>query len=332
LRAFSNLTLSATWTRLTFLFLLSLFCATTVFAQTHRDEFGIRTDNDSYLLNGLDNYYTNGLFLHYYHALPVKSHDSTSLQNKILGFELGQKIFNPQSGAIPSPIYVDRPFAGYLYVASTLNLLFRNESNIKLSAQLGIVGPSSLAGLAQTWLHKTSGLYKIQGWQYQIKNDPELNLSAAYNKLLARGTIADISLSTYANLGTGFTGAGAGPLIRIGNFNQLFNSASTQSTVIVHNQVAPLHTSEFFFYYKPQVNLVAYDATVQGGLFESHNDVNSSEVTGKPEPVVFSQQFGLVYTANHWVYDLSAIFHTKDTKEMLNSHQWGSVMVSYRFH
>jgi len=316
--------------RFSFLFILCLWGSVTVFAQTHRDEFGLQTDNDSYLANGSDRYYTNGIFFYYRHALPIKA-DSTSLQNKILGFELGQKMFNSQSGNIPSPIYDDRPFAGYLYVASTLNLLFKNEGNIKLSAQLGVVGPASLAQATQVFTHQLLGMYKIDGWQYQIKNDPELNLSAEYNKLLVRGSIADISLSSYANLGTGFTGAGAGPLFRVGNFNQLFHSESTQSTAIVTNRVAPLHAEEFFLYYKPQVNWVGYDATIQGGLFESHDDPNSEEVVRTPEPVIFSNQVGLVYSTNHWVYDVSATFHTKDAKEMIQSHQWGSIVVLYRF-
>jgi lipid A 3-O-deacylase len=317
--------------RFSLLFFICLLGASTAFAQTHRNEFGLQTDNDSYLLNGSDRYYTNGLFFYYRHALTVKKSDSSALQNKILGFELGQKIFNPQSGAIPAAAYVDRPFAGYLYVASTLNWLYKNESNIKLTAQLGVVGPASLAQAAQQFVHTILGSYKIAGWQYQIKNDPELNFSFEYNKLLTRSGSADISLSTYANLGTGFTGVGAGPLFRLGNFNQLFNSESTQSTAIAANHVAPLHANELFVYYKPQINLVGYDATIQGGLFQTHDYFSDGEVTGTIQPIIFSQQVGAVYTTSRWVYDLSVTFHTKDTKEMVQSHKWGSFTVLYRF-
>ena len=202
------------------LFCLLIFLSTTcAFAQTHRDEFGIQTDNDSYLLQGSDNYYTDGLFFYFRHALPVKGNDSTSLQNKILGFEFGQKIFNPQSGVITAAKFIDRPFAGYLYIGSTPKfIMYKNESNLKISARLGVVGPASGAEGVQNFVHNTFGFYHIKGWQYQVKNDPELNLSAEYNKLLARTNGVDMSLSAYANLGNGFTGAGVGPLLRIGNF------------------------------------------------------------------------------------------------------------------
>src|ERR1700761_2233195 len=99
-----------------FYLLLLMLIGLSVSAQEYRNEFGFRTDNDSYLFNGSDRYYTNGLFIYFNHALKIKP-DSTSLQNKILGFEIGQKIYNPQSGVIPYAFYDDRPFAGYLYGA-----------------------------------------------------------------------------------------------------------------------------------------------------------------------------------------------------------------------
>jgi hypothetical protein len=255
---------------------------------------------------------------------------SSTLQNKVLGFELGQKIFNPQSGYVPNSSYIDRPFAGYLYIGSTLNFLYQDESNLKIGAQLAAVGPASLAKQTQNFVHDNFGFYHTNGWQYQIDNDFELNLSAEYNKLLGRTAWGDISLASYGNLGNGLTGAGAGALVRLGNFNKLFNSVSTQSTA-TKNGGQQLHPFELFFYYKPLLNYVAYDATVEGSLFGTRS-VNSMEVTGHVEPLVFSQQFGVAYSGNRLVIDAAAIFHTKDVKEMLRAHQWGSVTVLYRFH
>jgi lipid A 3-O-deacylase len=311
--------------------LVCLVSTATVFAQSHTDEIAIQTDNDSYLAQGSDRYYTDGIFIFYYHALKVKNSDNSSLANKISGYEIGQKIFNPQSGYVPGPQYIDRPFAGYLYVGSTLNLLYKNESSLKLEAQAGIVGPASGAEQVQTFVHKTFGFYTPGGWQYQIRNDYELNLSAQYNKLLARASWIDISLTSYVNLGNGFTGAGAGPLVRLGAFNQLFNSVSTRSTVAQNSEAAPLHKNELFFYYMPLINYVAYDATIQGGLFDNHNDPNNLEVTADKEPFIFSNQFGLAFTTKRFAFDIAAIFHTLDDKEMVQTHQWGSVTGMYRF-
>jgi lipid A 3-O-deacylase len=319
-----------------FIFLISLFCAVNVLAQTHSNEIGIQTDNDSYLLQGSDRYYTDGIYIYYRRALKVKSGDSTKLLNKVLGFEMGQKIFNPQSGSVfykgaDQAQLVDRPFAGYLYAGANLNFLYKDESNLKIGAQLGIIGPGAFGKEVQDYVHDNFGFYHPDGWEFQIHNEVQLNLSAAYNRLLARSGWIDLSLTSYLNLGNGFTGAGVGPQLRMGAFNQLFNSISTQSTAIKNQTVTPLHQHELFFYYKPLFNYVAYDATIQGGLFNKHNDPSSLEITRNKEPFIFSNQLGIAFTTNRFVIDAAAIFHTKEVKEMVRLEQWGSVTALYRF-
>ncbi|HEY4322601.1 MAG TPA: lipid A deacylase LpxR family protein [Mucilaginibacter sp.] len=314
-------------------FLVFLLGVTTVFAQSHRNEIGIESDNDSYLMQGSDRYYTDGIFIYFRHALKIKAKDSAVLRNKVLGFEMGQKIFNPQSGSVfyngsDDPEFVDRPFAAYLYVGSTLNLLFNNESNLKIGAQLGVVGPAALGKEVQDFVHDNFGFYHPSGWQYQINNDFEVNLSAEYNRLITRGSWIDLSLASYINLGTGSAGAGVGPLVRLGSFNQLFNSISTQSTAIATNITNPLHKHEIFFYYKPQINYVAYDATIQGGLWDDHDGL---EITKDKESFILSQQVGVAFSTRHLVVDFAAVFHTLDDKQMVQTHQWGTFTMLYRF-
>jgi len=320
-----------------FCLVLCFVCCTEAFAQSHRNEIGIETDDDSYLGQGSDRYYTAGTYIYFRHGLDLNG--STKLQNKVLGFEIGQKLYTPQSGSInpmdvsngDDPRFIDRPFAAYLYAGATLNLLYKDESNLKLSAQVGIVGPGAYGRQTQQTIHKWFGLYHPAGWEYQLDNNAELNLSAEYNRLLARDDWADISLASYANLGNGFTGAGIGPMLRIGAFNQLFNSESTQSTAIKAQNFKPLHDHEFFFYYKPQINAVVYDATIQGSLFGTKSAA-SMEVTSQPERFILSNQLGAAYSGKRFVIDVAAVFHSKDTKEMVRSEQWGNVTVLYRFH
>lgn len=311
-----------------YLTLFLVLTATCTFAQNHRDEFGIQSDNDSYLGQGSDRYYTDGLYFYFRHALDIKNNDK--LQNKVLGFDLGQKIFNPQSGSVPSANYIDRPFAGYLYAGASMNYLYKNESNLKLVGQIGMIGPASGAKQAQTWVHNNFGFYSPDGWQYQIKNNFQLNLSGEYNRLIGRDTALDLSFASYANLGTGFTGAGAGLLLRLGVFNQLFNSASTQSSVIADNSAKPLVKHEFFLYYKPMANFVGYDATIQGGLFNKKG-TGDMEVTADPKRFVLSNQVGVTYAAKRWVIDAAAIFHSKETTYQQLSEAWGSVTLYYKF-
>jgi hypothetical protein len=300
--------------------------------QTHSTEIGAETDDDSYLLQGQDRYYTAGQFIYYRRAVLVS--DNSKLQNKVLGFEIGQKIWNPQTGSIANssgvdqPGLIDRPFAAYSYIGATLNLLYKNESNLVLSAQLGIVGPNAYGQQVQDFVHDNFGFYHPTGWEYQINNDYEVNLSAAYNKLLWRESSLDLTFTSYADLGLGFTGAGVGPMIRLGNFNQLFYSVSTQSTVTRNSSIPRLHKNEVFLYYKPLINWVAYDATIQGGLFDNHSGL---EITKNKEPFVLSQEAGIGFTANRFVFNVAVIFHTLDDKEMTSSDDWGAISGFYRF-
>lgn len=316
-------------------FLLCLIFWSGAFAQSHSSEIGFETDDDSYLAQGSDRYYTAGTFIYFRHAL--KADSNKHLQNKVLEFSAGQKLYTPHSGSITyfglpdNPRYIDRPFAGYLYIGSSLNLLYSNESNLKLGIQAGVVGPAALGKQTQDLIHNAFGLYHPSGWEYQIDNDWELNLSAEYNRLLGRWSWADLTLTSYANLGNGLTGAGIGPMLRLGDFNQLFNSESTRSTAIHSRGFKPLNKRELFFYYKPQFNAVIYDATVQGSLFNSPSP-NSMEVTQDPEHIVFSNEIGLGYSSNRIVLNAAVIFHTKDVVEMRQSHQWGSITLLYRFH
>jgi hypothetical protein len=316
-----------------FLLLISVVLFATSFAQTktYKNEIGFQSDNDGFLGQGSDRYYTAGNFLYFRHALKINAADS-SLKNKVLGFELGQKIYNPQTGAITSFIFVDRPFAAYLYAGSTLNFLYKNESNLKLEAQIGMVGPDAYGEQIQDLIHNTFGFYHPSGWQYQIQDAFQLNLSAEYNRLLTRGKSVDLSLSSYAALGTGQTGAGAGFLLRIGAFNQLFNSVSTGSTVSANGNIKPINNGELFFYLKPMFNVRAYDATVQGGLFDKKDDPN--EITSTLNPLLGTLQVGGQLAMGRWVADASATYDTREDKEMVlkhNGHQWGSLTLLYRF-
>lgn len=81
-----------------------------------------------------------------------------------------------------------------------------------------------------------------------------------------------------------------------------------------------------FFYAKPQLNVVAYDATIEGSMFN-----NNSPVTFSQKPVVFAQQLGIDYSVDRFTADFGVIFKTKEIKSTARAHQWGSVTVSYRF-
>ncbi|WP_316738152.1 lipid A deacylase LpxR family protein [Pedobacter aquatilis] len=310
-------------------FLLSLvavffFC--TANAQSFKNEFGFKTENDAYLATLNDRYYTNGLFIYFRRALnPSKL--SESVEKKTYEISVGQKIFTPYWGQVAKKEDQDRPFAGYLYAGAAYSIFYKKESLLKTSVEIGTVGPNSLAQDAQEFLHKTVGFYTPAGWDYQIKNEIAVNLSANYSKLIIRSNdnIVDLSGSGYANLGTTFSGVGASAVFRAGRLNQLFNSAY-HNAVIGEAKTKKLNNSEFFVYLKPQLNVVAYDATIQGSLFN-----NNSPLTFGIKPIVFEQQFGVNYSSQRFTIDFNVIFKTKEVKSAAKAQNYGGLSLYYRF-
>ncbi len=310
-------------------FLLIVSLRSIAFSQTanYKNEFGFRSDNDAYLAMGQDRYYTNGLFISFRHAAKQESL-SPRLDKKIWEAEIGQKMYNAQSGYVPNINYIDRPFAAYLYGGGSISWFLKNEQVIKGSLQAGVIGPSALGEEAQKFLHKLVGFYELNGWQYQISNEVEGNASADYTRLISRNlkNNFDLSLNAYANAGSTYSGGGVGATIRVGSINALFNSVSTNSR-ISNSSKDSIPQKEFFFYAKPMINVVAYDATVSGGLYASEQ----SPITYGTKPFVFSQELGLMYAKNRWTVDFSIIFKTKEVKSFARAHQYGAITMFYKF-
>jgi lipid A 3-O-deacylase len=316
------------------IFLLTISVCLSYFlseAQTknYKSEFGFRSENDSYLAGGQDRYYTNGLLLNFRTALDQNKLRNKNLNKMILEFEAGQKIYNPQSGSILNIVNVDRPFAGYLYAGAAFNFLYNTENNLKLSLQTGTIGPSALAKEAQELMHDVVGFYEINGWQWQVKNEFAINASAEYNYLLNRSSAGkvDFTANSYINLGNTFSGAGAGIMFRAGAVNPLFNSASSQSRVSKGATIKNGSGKEFFFYAKPMLHYIAYDATIQGGLFIQ----DKGPVVFDIKPVVFSQQMGAIYSQNRFTADFSILFKSREVESIARPHQFGSIALYYRF-
>lgn len=313
---------------LLFTCILLLTISNSIFSQGNnfKNEFGFRSDNDSYLALGQDRYYTNGLFLSFRHAL---KQDTTwkHTAKKIWEIEAGQYIFNPQTGSISNIQNVDRPFASYLYAGGKFSWLFKNEQSIELALNIGTIGPNALGEDIQEGLHKVIGFYPIKGWEFQVNNEMGVNSSFKYIRLIARTQRNnDFILNTYANIGNTFAGAGAGVLFRAGRINQLFKS------VITHSRISNLKgdsipDKEIFFFTRPMLHFVAYDATIQGGMF-----------TGEKGPAVFepnrfqySQEFGVNYAANRWTLNFAITFKSRDVETQNRAHKYGSATIYYRF-
>ncbi len=316
-------------------FLILFFCLGSLisFGQTsssfYKKEFGFKTENDAYLAIKQDQYYTNGLFLYFRSALkPSERQDTTKIAKKILTVSAGQKMYNAQSGYVPNIDYIDRPFAGYLFGSTALQWLLKNENIFRSEIQVGILGPSALGEEAQKLYHDVFGFYELNGWQHQVKDEIALNLILNYDKLLYRSSSkkVDFSLPVEARIGNTFSGLKTGILFRTGSLNPFYHSASTQSNITTYTPENVLE-KEFYFFLRPSLDLVIYDATISGGLFRK----DKGDVIYDTKPLVFSQEIGLSYSKKRWTANFSLLFKTREVKSSAKAHQYGIIDVFFRF-
>jgi lipid A 3-O-deacylase len=132
----------------------------------------------------------------------------------------GQEIYTPTRYPVdPGP--GQRPYAGWLYgelQASTAT----NERWRELSADLGVIGPPSLAGWVQNTFHELTGLGPFEaGWRHQLGFQPGAIVRYGERYLLLESTLPqglsfELSPDWNAAIGNVRTGTSVGADARLG--------------------------------------------------------------------------------------------------------------------
>jgi len=288
------------------------------------------SDNDLYIAFNQDRYYTNGTFAYFRHALKQENLNA-KFEKKILDLEVGQRIYNSYFSHLPNPKTHDRPFAGYAYGSASMGWFYKNESILKATAQLGILGPSALGEEVQSFYHEKilNTYYTVEGWDYQVKNEVALNLDLSYQHLFfhTSNRLLDISGSSAVLLGNTFSGANAGLLFRFGNMNAFYESSYANSRLKNKKGDNRRTDLEVFIFTKPQLNFAAYDATIQGGLFRS----DKGPVTFGIKNWVYSQQIGFNFAWGRLSSKIIVTLKTKEVESAAKAYHYASGAFAYHF-
>ncbi len=182
----------------------------------------------------------------------------------------------------PQILTGDHPYAGtkQLRIQAIATDTLRRQ-RITSSLNVGIIGPGAGGKEIQTFIHRRTGNTIPQGWGNQIRNDLILNYEAGVDREIFRaGRTLLITGGGLARAGTYNTALTAGPTVTVGRVGTPFSAPQSAKRA-------------FYLYAKPQVNLVGYDATLQGGLFNRSSPyvISDADVSR----VVYRQQVGLVY-------------------------------------
>ena len=304
--------------------LLLLFSLSTV-AQNHVAEFGLILDNDLYTSTVNDKYYTNGFEIYYRY---LNSPKSEKVVKKITEFRIAQYIYNPQTIRASRIDYNDRPFAGVLFAEAGINQFFTNQSTLKLTAQVGFMGPNAFGKETQRRFHKVFSYKPVTGWEYQIHNALLVQTEVFYGKKLItlndKNTF-DILAQAEVKVGTIWNEITAGPVLRIGFKKLLSSSESNLYDASLRYDKKYRESSEFYFFMSPKLNYQIYDATIQGSLFQDKSPVKFPLI-----PFRFQGEAGLKYRKNNWNFHYTFNYTTQEVDNIVNKgYYYGSIGVGY---
>jgi hypothetical protein len=192
-------------------------------------------DNDFF--SGNDNGYTGGLGFVWTSAA-TETYSKRNLHRKIanafsflptvnaegyrnyMQFLLGMEAYTPTDIEAPFPPLGENPYAGVIYLDSSLFSMSRIASH-QLTLRLGLVGPVTGAEEIQRWIHEIIGSPIPRGWDTQLKNEPIVNFFYQYNRRLLRRAPPDrfgfdFSWNGGGGVGNYYIGANVGLTGRMG--------------------------------------------------------------------------------------------------------------------
>ena len=243
--------------------------------------------------------------------IPENSENKFGLSIEHIGFTPS----NYKSAAIQ---FGDRPFAAAIILKS-FTISTNTEKNYRgySSLSIGIIGPGAFGKEMQVAIHEATGNAIPQGWRNQIKNDVVLNYEVGLEKQLFRiGKLFSLQSDTNLKIGTLYTNASLGLNATVGIINTPFSATFEKSKF------------QLYFYTQPVVNIVGYDATLQGGLFnqQSPYTIPNSSI----ERFTAQHNYGIVLKTKSLYFEYSRAAISREF-ESGNSAKWGGIKIGFTF-
>ena len=268
-----------------------------------------------------DKYYTNGvgfaLTLPVFEASPfnpqwLKKSNYTDAYHTI---SFQYDVFTPD---LKADLYTDRPFAATMMLGSKHQYVF-HQKNLRVTSEmrLGLIGQAAGAARMQNGIHAIlPGADEVIGWDTQIRNDIAVNYILGIEKRIEASEYIEFIGGATSYLGIPYTKLEPSIMIRIGRLENFFN--------ILNN--GPNRQWQAYLVTGAKVSLVAYNATLQGGLFNQYNPYVLENISH----FVASYHFGLGATYRNTQLLLTQTYTTPEFSGA-DSHSWGELRLIFRF-
>lgn len=225
--------------------------------------------------------------------------------------------YTPDNIKSPDIQYGDRPFAASIMIKSfSIATDTLQKSRLVSSLNIGLIGPGAFGKEMQVAIHKATGNTIPEGWQNQIKNDLVFNYEVNHEKQLVRyKNLFSLVSNTNVRLGTLFTNASIGLNATLGIINSPFTSVKNKNKFLL------------YVYSQPIVNVIGYDATLQGGLLNKKSPYTISSNSINRLTAQFN--YGIVLQTKALYFEYSRTLLTREY-DLGNSAEWGGIKIGFK--
>ena len=269
--------------------------------------YGLQYENDAFLENNKDHYYTNGFQLTILRneepaqwikkvtrGIPFYQQDKTV---NLVQYTVGHKMFTPDNISIQNLQPDDRPYAGYLYFSTTVISHSQSSNNFDKGEQVeltfGLVGPSAYGEELQTFGHKFSDSPTPRGWKNQL-ND-ELTIGLKYSNISRKiNPISDdiefgINQHNSVAIGNAYTYGSTGVMFRLGdNLRQDLSPPNIHPSFSGLNYFRSSKHPSWYLFLGLEARLIYRNIFLDGNTFTDSHKVEK-------KPWVGEIQYGFVY-------------------------------------
>lgn len=297
------------------------FDNTAIFRDIKSDTY-IRLYYDNDFFTNSDYYYTQGYNVEFIsprlNKNPInKVFPKAPNKEQKFGISIEHFGFTPTSIASDSILYGDRPFSAAIMIKSFListDTLQKTRWSAAMS--IGLIGPNAFGKEIQTDIHRWIGDETPHGWQYQIRNDWIINYELSYEKQWYRfNDIIALNSNAKLRFGSFNTSVTAGYTLLFGKINTPFTTLIKQNTFQIYGYCQSLGS------------LIAYDATLQGGLFNPKSSYYLTDA--QMNRLTLQTNFGMVLQYRRYFLEYAQTMLTKEFKSG-NNHNWGGFRIGLK--
>jgi lipid A 3-O-deacylase len=246
-----------------------------------------------------------------------------------LSFDFSQAIYTPSDTQTIPPNPSDRPYAGVLTVTGSLvhDSMFSRST---LGVQAGLVGPDAMAKEVQNGFHSVIDRGKVDGWGYQIHDEPVFDLLAEkiWRVPLGRAGGLDFDALPEAAGGVGnLRDYGlAGSVFRIGQgLDSDYGVARLNPGLSGTDVYVPTRRVPWYVFAGLDGQLVAHDITIDGNTFRH-------SASASRQPYVGEMEIGFAVILGQARISYTQVIQTEEIKGQQGGlHQFGSLAVSLSY-